>query len=461
MATYRSRALLAGICLFSLAFCVQRGFAKEEATDKEALEPTPAESVEHSLKSEPIDRAKSTAPDIYQESDEDFGGDIPVFSPPGRFWIRADYMQWWTSGMRIPALITTATGTGVTPVGALGNSTTEVLYGNSSILGGGRSNVRLTFGGWLDRCHRWGIEADYFSLGGLSTTYDTGTSTGTPMLFRPFYNTGSGTSVALQDAEIIAYPGASTGSATITADTYMDSAGAWLRYNLCEGCNGSDPGCGSCSPCETGCGSGDSCDPCSMRYCRTDLIAGYRYYTLGDNLGIHEELTDNARNHYSITDTFQTKNEFHGAELGLNTQLRRGRWSLDLLSKVALGNNTRTVSINGNTVFTNSTGESTTEAGGLLATRTNMGKYSSNSFAMIPQIGLELGYQLSCRTRVFVGYNLLYWGDVYRAGDQIDMNVDPSNLPSVVLPSSHFPQYQGASTSFWAQGINIGGEFRF
>ena len=40
-----------------------------------------------------------------------------------------------------------------------------VLYGDSTVNGGGRSGFRTTFGMWLDNCNVWGVEFDYLNLG--------------------------------------------------------------------------------------------------------------------------------------------------------------------------------------------------------------------------------------------------------------------------------------------------------
>ena len=64
-----------------------------------------------------------------------------------------------------------------------------------------------------------------------------------------------------------------------------------------------------------------------------------------------------------------------------------------------------------------------------------------------------------------MGYSLLYWGSVWRSGDQIDLQLDPRNIPSnpAFQPNSGlpFPQFPGQTTSFSAQGINVGLERRF
>jgi hypothetical protein len=396
---------------------------------------------------------------------------VPLCSPQGRLWVRGDWMMWWTKGVDMPALVTTSPqGTSQDQAGVLGQPGTTVLFGDSTVYNDGRSGVRITIGGWLDNCHRWGLEADWLTLAGKSIGYEQ-SSTGNPILARPFFNVQDvyfdteteqfETQVPAEDAQLKAYPGVVTGSVTVSGGDYFESVGAALRYNL------------SCCPCEepcvdecdAGCGGCGSCDPLRMYYTRTDLLLGYRNYLLGDNLNIHEDIFDVQRDaRFQITDVFNARNEFHGTEIGLNTELRRGRWSLGLLAKMAVGNNHQTVRINGSTTITNAAGDVATYPAGIYAVGTNSGIYTRDQFLVIPQLNLEMGYQLTCRLRTFVGYNLIYWAPVMRASDQIDRNLDPRNFPPpdpTQGPATPFPQYLGKCTNFWAQGVNVGAEVRF
>jgi hypothetical protein len=191
------------------------------------------------------------------------------------------------------------------------------------------------------------------------------------------------------------------------------------------------------------------------------LLIGYRHYSMGDNLSIGEDIFDTQVNsRFQITDIFDTRNEFNGTEIGLNTELRRGRWSLGLLAKMAMGNNHETAIINGTTTINN--GQTTiTYPEGIYAGPSNSGVYTHDQFVVIPQFGAEMGCQLTCRLRAFVGYNLIYWAPVMRAGDQIDLNIDPRNFAPPVAGALPFPQYLARQTNFWAQGVNVGAELRF
>ena len=381
----------------------------------------------------------------------------PICSPPGRFWFRTDALIWWTNGTKLPPLVTTSPqGTPVSQAGVLGNSSTTILYGDQTIGDDGRGGVRATMGMWLDCCHRWDLEFDYFTLGGQDNNYDSGFSTGDPILARPFFNVQTNALAS----ELVAYPNQVEGTATVGSTNNFYSVGADLSYNLCS-CDC----CGSCDSCEASCG-GESCGPPLLHCCRTDLLVGLRYYNLTDFLGVTENLqvtqtgpTNGTQ--YLIQDNFAAKNEFYGSEIGLRTEIYRGRWSVSIMTKLALGNTHETVTIDGQTTITPPTGSATTYNSGILAGPTNSGVYQRDEFTVIPQLGMELGYQVSCHLRAYLGYDLLYWACVAKAADQIDLNLDPRNFPPQQSGGLPFPEYPGRQSSFSAQGVHLGAELRF
>ena len=93
----------------------------------------------------------------------------------------------------------------------------------------------------------------------------------------------------------------------------------------------------------------------------------------------------------------------------------------------------------------------------------NIGKYTNDEFAVVPEIGLRVGAQLTDRVRAFVGYNFIYWSSVARAGDQIDLRVNPNLIPPQTPPVTGplVPAPRTVSTDYWLQGISVGGEVRF
>jgi hypothetical protein len=382
---------------------------------------------------------------------------IPLCSPPGRFWMRADALLWWTNGTHLPSLVTT----NQTLPPSLTNPGTVVAFGDATYLNDGRGGVRTTLGGWLDRCHRWGIEADWFSLSGRSIDYSLdGISQLPPQVGRPFYNVSPAGQAP--DREVVVDPNTSGTVSVHNADSF-GSAGVTGRFNLsCGGCGAcdtcGDPGCRGCG--EESCDLVD-CSGLCMDYSRIDLLFGYRHYSYNDGLTIHESLDHVlTATHSEIHDNFMCRNEFNGVELGLSTELRHGRWSVNILTKMALGMSRQMTDITGSTVFTNQ-GGSIVYSEGVFAGRYNIGSYRSDQFVVIPQLGLELGYQMTTHTRAFIGYNLLYWGNVIKAGNQVDLNLDPRNFPGSTETGMQFPQFLNRTTAFWAQGINLGAEIRF
>ncbi len=436
------------------------------------LLPTPAPSgkvtVRHS-KAEPVPTPEAEEPtgtvieappsDVdegpYAYDDTECGDFSGLCSPPGRFWLRGEYLSWWTNGQTIPPLVTTSPqGTSRSAAGVLPAAT--VLYGLDTVNTDGHSGFRSTLGFWLDACHVWGVEFDYFNIGERDNGFAQ-TSTGNPILARPFFNVETNQ----QASELTAYPGIAEGTLSVEARDYFHSGGITLTYGLC-----------SCDSCCDSCGDpcGDACDTscCPALFCcRTDLLVGFRYYNLSDRVGIHEFVRDinpqsvSLGSTFDILDSFSAKNDFYGADIGLRTQIFRGRFSLDLLTRVAIGNNHETIVINGQTMIAAPSQPTQTYGSGILAGPTNTGTFQRNVFTMIPQLGLELGYQVNCHWRAFVGYDVIYWGCVARSGDQIDLNLDPRNFPPATEGGLPFPAFSGRSACFWAQGVNVGGEFRF
>jgi hypothetical protein len=362
---------------------------------------------------------------------------------PGEWWIRADYLHWWTSGSPLPPLLTTSP-VGVVPPGTIGAPTTTVLFGDELVNTRSTPSARFRLGRWCDPCHRWGIEAEYFSIGGNSTAYEA-ESTGVPVLARPFYDTVHHRQTSLA----VAYPGLVGGEFNANVWDDFQSAAVWARYGLLE----REVGVGPCREC---------------RCFRLDAIGGYRFFNYRDNLLIREleVATDPSGvvapgTMFRMTESFRCRNEFHGVDLGLVAHWDRRRWSLDVLGKVAVGNNRRTVAINGTLVATYAGTLVEQYQGGLLALPSNIGNHVDNDFVVIPQVGVEIGYQFTSVLRGYVGYDLLYWSDVVRPGSQIDLNINTNQLPPNPTSTDPPPTFAFNGSGFWAQGVSMGLELRY
>jgi hypothetical protein len=364
---------------------------------------------------------------------------------PAHGWVHAEYLLWWQNGMNVPPLVSTSpVGTPRANAGILPAAST-LFGGNDDAMDGTRAGGRIRFGTWFDRNPCWGLEGEYFGLGKQTESFFR-QSTGTPILARPFFNIVTGR----EDAQLLAFPNVLSGSVDVDMTSQLHGAAGRLRRNLFswEGCSYSRWCCTTV--------------PSSSRL---DATVGYRYYQLDETLRVRERITSlqsNAPGTFDITDQFDTRNQFNGGEIGFIWQGRRGFWSLDALMRVGIGNTHQTVTIRGDTAITEN-GVTTNFNNGILAQRTNIGTYDRNTFAMIPELGLTLGYQLTRCWRVTTGYSLIYWGNVVRPGDQVDRDVNPNLFAPETNPLTGAlrPEFKFVSSDYWVQGLSFGGEFRW
>jgi hypothetical protein len=354
---------------------------------------------------------------------------------PFVFWAEADYLLWAIKDSPLPPLVTTSpAGTPRAQAGVIGAPGTAVLFGGNELDNEERSGARIDLGFWFNKNQCLGIEAGYFFLGQRSIDF-TAASPGLPILARPFFDVTTGA----ENSELIAYPGVLAGGVAVRASSRLWGTELDLRGNWLRGC------------------------------WRVDWLAGFRYLQLDESLAISENLMipsgPQAGTGIFVNDSFGTHNSFAGGQLGLETELRQGRWSLTLLGKVAVGNMHETVNIVGNTAFAVPGLPVNVQPGGLLAQPTNIGHYERNRFAVAPEAGVKIGYQISKHWRAFVGYTFLYASDVVRPGNQIDRGINVTQLPSVLGPGTLVgaarPAFTFHSTDFWAQGADIGLEFRW
>ncbi|MGA2035840.1 MAG: BBP7 family outer membrane beta-barrel protein [Thermoguttaceae bacterium] len=378
-------------------------------------------------------------------------------SPSNHYWVNTEYLLYWAKGTMTPPLVSsgpsfdntangTVTPTNVTPhpgnPGYLFASGTEILYGGARIDDRDRSGGRLEIGRWLDCCDTIGVQGDYLALQNVAGHF-TDWSSGDPIVSRPFFDVANNK----EEVENVASPRdpnnpqSLDGSITIDSLTEFQSAGVDFRFLL------------------------DRCECCSNGW-RHDLLVGYRFMRLDDMIQINEDLTTTSTiaptpGAFVVQDHFDSHNYFNGGEIGLIFARHRGPWSLEFVPKIAIGNVREVVDITGTTRTTNSSGAMSTVQGGLLALSTNIGSYVRDEFAVAPELGLKLGYQVSPHVRATFGYSFLLISNVARAAEQIDINVNPTFLAgSPTAPTGPVrPQFSFQDTAYWAQGLNFGVDF--
>jgi hypothetical protein len=216
------------------------------------------------------------------------------------------------------------------------------------------------------------------------------------------------------------------------------------------------------------------CCPCY----RLDLLEGFRFVDLDESLAIGENLfvlpnpdvpTAPQTGTITLVDRFMTQNRFYGGQIGTLNEFHFGNWFINARSMVALGNTHQTAVITGNTSFNGGS----PQEGGLLAQASNIGHYNRNRFGVITDLGMNFGYEINDCFRVFVGYNFMYWSDVARPGNQINLSVNRTQLPGATRtivnpmtgaplpPGPRLPAFAFKGTDFWAHGVNFGLEFRY
>jgi hypothetical protein len=356
--------------------------------------------------------------------------------PPSTFsFLQAEYLSWWVNPGRIPVLASTGTPQSG---GFLGLPDTEVLLGPGTFGPTRRDGFRIRGGTYFDDCTGWGIDGSFFFLGRASETF-VANSDQFPVLTRPFFSQNA----QLEFGEIVAFPGLSRGVLEISNDSFLWGADLNVRKALCRTCQG-----------ERG------------------WLAGYRHLNLTENLIMTEFITaagalapDPLGTRITVRDRFQTQNQFHGAQVGGFWGHRYGRLDVDARASVAMGITHQIISIDGTQERTRP-GESTQLfRGGLLATGTNLGRFTSNRFSVVPEATINVGLTIAPGIRTYVGYNYLFWSNVVRPGDQIDRVLDETLIPNprigVVPAGQNRPAVPFRQSSLGIHGIQFGLELRW
>jgi hypothetical protein len=315
--------------------------------------------------------------------------------------------------------------------GPLGAPSATVLVDHASFDDGQRLGVRGTIGLWLEPGQKFGIEAVYLQLLERHPGFTAASPGGS--LAVPFVNATTGA----EDAFVLGSPGGPSGRVEIEEVSRLWSGELNFRCGLCRGC-----------------------------WYHLDMVAGFRALGFDEGLTQTDTTSQPAGLSLALSDRFATRNLFFGGQLGAEAEAHWGHWSLDFWAKLALGNNHETVDINGTTLVTAPAGTQVALPGGLFALPTNIGQHTRDQCTFIPEVGIHVSYQIAHHLRVFAGYDFLYLANVVRPGDQIDREINPTQ---VVMPAGNIagqtgparPLFSFNETDSWLQGITLGFEFRY
>ncbi|MFO0863057.1 MAG: BBP7 family outer membrane beta-barrel protein [Gemmataceae bacterium] len=419
-------------------------FATEESQDEPGQPPRPAPITPPSLPGETLRTSTGSIPQapintpILVESTPPLAEWASTLNRPiaaaDPFWVKAEYWVGWVEGMQLPALVTTASpGTPRAFAGLLGNPNTDFVVAGSAA-NGARNGVKFDTGFWFPRNDQLGVEFGGSMLESQSSIYAI-RSDGTKILARPFFDVTSNS----QQAVLVAFPGVSGGRIDVTASSGNFYEG---HLDLIE------------RTIDTG-------------TFRADSIIGYRFYRYDERVVIQQTAMPQEAAFIPGTviqsfDDFRTRNEFHGIDMGVRFRfLLSDDWSLGLLAKVALGRQVRESNVSGGQQSFVPGQTASIQQGGVLALTSNIGTRSKSDWSVLPELGVNLGYQVTTNMKLTFGYSLLLMQGISRASDQIDINVNPGLLPPSTLSNPAFPAPLLRRDDVWIQSLNLGLEFVF
>ena len=385
----------------------------------------------------------------------------PADPGTSRLYGGIEYLHWWVKGAPLSVPLV-STGPEANKEGFLTNSNSRILYGApfAPAVGGndqqsfpGFSGSRVTLGYQLDDAG-YAVEVSGFLLQSRTTTFQArGDATGQPGLRVPVFNSvpyvpggmcdPTHATLCLvpqtEDGVPLAVPGDLTGGVKITNSLQLgglDLTGVIPLYRDASW--------------------------------QISALAGGTFLQLSEGFNLTADLeglqtSDLYAGQSGVAvDEFKTRNRFYGATLGARGRYDHGPLFVESSARLSLGASEEVLTVNGGYQDINAPFASSQGPYGIFAMPANEGRFSQTHFAVVPQVQLKLGYQITPAIAVTVGYDFLYDSNVIRPGDQINRNIPKGQTfqqdgtpASLTSPARLF-----RTTDFFAQGITVGITFR-
>lgn len=343
------------------------------------------------------------------------GAPLRDSNPLANSWVTAEALIWWPKGAPLPPLVTASRGAAP----RFGGPNTTLLVGGTA--GSPESaGGRFGYGFAVNEQGTAGLGVAYFFLGPRARRELFGDAPGRTFA-RPLIDPATGA----EDVLTVSRPGGPQGNIGVATST---RANGWEVNGLLNLVNGPQA--------------------------RLNAVVGYRYFQVSEGLSV-TQLTLSPGGDVTSADQFDTRNRFHGGQVGLAADLVHGGLFLELAGKVALGQSTGLVAVSGQT-----RGPGGTLPVGVLAQPSNSGQFTTSTLAVLPEGTLRVGFRFENRSRVYVGYNLLYLSDAVRPGEQVDRGVPVASLGHADAGSDR-PALPFYRSDFWVQGVVIGLEYRY
>lgn len=356
------------------------------------------------------------------------------------YWFGAEYLYWKVQDDKklIPIIVESPVIPESTPLFEIPSD--QIVLGNRKAESKWRSGGRFSLGFWCDDCCGTGVELNYLYLG-KSQTKRSASSDGaltSPYLAIPYIDTNTG----LQNLIPIAFPGAFSGIATYKITNKLQGAelNSITHLNFCSDWDMDVLG--------------------GLRY--LNFTESFHFDTSSPNIG-------DVQNIYYTRDKFNMTNNFYGIQLGVNFKWEAYSFFCNIKTKLGIGAMCQSSKVKGHFYVNDFTGFTAVQKlkGGYYALPSNIGSRSVTRFSVLPEVDVNLGYQITEALQINVGYNFLYVTNVLRAGRQLDRKINPTQsslyeyTPAPVLVGAKRPKHHLRSSDIWIQGLSTGLEYSF
>lgn len=361
----------------------------------------------------------------------------------GDFWTSIDYLWWFAQPSHASTpLISTGPRINQSTVlgrGVLGSPGTSVYFPQKDITYGTFSGMRLLAGGWIDDDNTFGLETSFILT--ERRTYGYGAHGDDTTQFFPTipFSLPNGTATSLLNQQLLTVPGAIIPSSIDLA--YLGSQqmfGQDINFVANVGR----------TPCHA-----------------ADLLAGFRWMQVNESALLGMTSVNDVDGLFATVngvDAVAVNNNFFGGQIGGRIREKFGRLSLESTVKIAMGSTRQSIDISGYRVVQGPAGINNFSQPGFVFTQpTNIGQHVVNRFAVLPEFGAKVGYDLANWCSLNIGYNFLYLSSVARANDQFDNRTRPNVAYSPVGYTANRPEFLKENSGFWMQGVSAGLEFRY
>jgi hypothetical protein len=441
---------------------------------------------------------------------------------PYRFWGGVEYILWRIKDTGVPSLsVSSGAGFLFLPVnntiistnatGAVSNVTqvNQVVTlpasftvnsnqgGNNTVSFGDQPGMRFNVGYWLDSEQCFGIDASYFHQWRRTNN---------------FFNTGSTSNIGIPtsfaDTQLIQT------LTTVNGVTAAQAQPSIPPVPIFVSAAESNILTGSISNQVWGTEFNARCRVCCFGCMKIDAIGGVRYLDLDEQLQTLQTVNLVATPQASLTppggttgnppvtngnaasaipagaftfnnavplptsasfagnifDLINVRNRFYGAQVGFDYDWRViGNVFITGFTKIALGDMHETFFLQGQTmsIFTGTT----TAGGEFVGPQYNMKRFNFDRVCLMPEVDLNLGYELTRNVRVYVGYDYLYMSALARPVEQLTVAQSSTALSfgnaaglSGAQPQTipvFAPAFKPHNNQAWMYGINMGVDFRY